>query len=86
MKGKHHKKHHGKKHHEKMNTGGAIGLGAAPAAFKRGGKVKHASGGKVKMRMDKAARGKKMSPSSPLSGAAPAAGFKAQTAVDKEND
>lgn len=60
--------------------------------LKKGGKVKkmhHAHGGAAKMRLDKRARGGKVTPSAPLSGAAPTKmrpDFKEKMAVDKESD
>jgi len=61
--------------------------------LKKGGKVKkmhHAHGGAAKMRLDKRARGGKItSPSHPLSGAAPSkmrAGFSEKQAIGKQDD
>ena len=60
--------------------------------YKKGGKVKKAhkmEGHKASMRMDKKARGGRMTPSSPLSGAAPKglpAGGSATTKPDSSND
>ena len=64
----------------------------ADEPLKHGGKVKkahHAHGGAAKHRLDKRARGGKITPKSPLSGAAPSKerpGFSEKAKIGKESD
>lgn len=68
---KEHEKKHEKKEHEKHEKHEKKEHEEKKEAFKKGGAV-HKAGGKMpKMRMDKAMRGKKATPGSPLSGAMP---------------
>ena len=78
-------KEHKKKEHEKLATGGEV----KKHEKKEHKKAHEAHGEKSKPRVDKRARGGKMSPKSPLSGAEPSGlpgGGKGENAPDNHND